>query len=224
MAQVMRKKNGKIVERPKLWKVALNFPGLPDMIVQRVPVSCMVGGGGGATTLVGNGIKLNVLDGTLPSGSWVYRSTTVLQDNYRYYRVIGCNLRVQASAKAAAPTSVLVLASAETTNPASTVSLFSGLSDDRFAVRRTMSPSGGGKDVVNFTHTVHDLSDVAGPRLRYDDSFVGDNTTGSPAAPSTVLYLWCVAIPTNGGSFTAATDPVFTVTGDIVVEWFTRQQ
>jgi len=194
--------------------------GLPDVLTMRVGVQCSVGGAGGATAIIANGIKLNMIGS---SSGTTFTSGESVASNYLKFRVIGFDLMCQVSAKATSPTDVLVMPSMEAINPASSAANFEAISTQRQAVRRVVGSVGSGKDVITFKIPVRDMYQVSGLEGKLTNDYDVDNSSGTPSDPTILAYLWLVTKPTNGGSFTAATDPVISVRGSVVVEYFQKQ-
>jgi len=222
-----KKKNGKskktyegLQERPTIWKLSLRHVGLPDVITMRVGVQCTVGGSGGATSTISNGIKLNCL-GSATGNSFITGET--LLGNYMKYRVLGYDLLAQISSKSAAPVNVVIAPSMDTTTPSTSTSNFESIATQRLAVRRVVGAVGSGKDVITVPLPFRRTEQVAGKEGELTNDYDSDGSSGTFGDPTILAYLWCVVMPTNGGSFTAATDPVISIRGSLLVSIFQKQ-
>lgn len=215
-----KEKEEGLQERPTIWRMRFHHVGLPDVITTRVGVQCSVGGAGGATSIVSNGIKLNMIGS--PSGTTFTYGEGIFA-NYLKMRVLGFELTAQISSKSTAPTTVVIIPSMESTNPLSTVANLEASSTQRMAVRRVVGAVGSGKDVIFARLPIRNMEQVSGAEGKIDASYDIDVSTGTPADPTLLAYLWVVATPTNGGSFTAATDPVVSIRGSLIVQHFQKQ-
>lgn len=213
------------IERPQKWVCVWRHVGLPDRLIAKVGVSVAFGGGGGAVTFISNGLKLNTTQSSSGISFSAGENLCLPGGIYNKYRVIGCDLMVTVSSKATTgPVDILMLPSAETTSPVTSVVQFDQASTFPHSCRRTLGVVGSGKDVEYFKLPFHSMQVLAGIESQLDENYDTDCTSGSSVDPVSLLYVWCVVKPTNGGSFSASTDPVFNVRGSLTVEYFDKAQ
>ncbi len=215
-----KQKEETLQERPVMWKLSLRHVGLPDVLTMRLGVQCTVGGGGGAVSLIANGVKLNTLATT--AGNYFTYGESVIP-NYYKCRVVGFDLIAQISSKFTAPSDVLIIPSVESTNPMTTTSTFEQAAAQRQALRRVVGAVGSGRDVITCHVPVHDIRAITGVEGVLTPDYDCDLSTGAPSDPTSLVYLWCVVKTTNGGSYTASTDPVISLRGSLTVEFFMKQ-
>lgn len=214
------------LERPQKWICYWNHVGLPDRLVAKVGVSVQFGGSGGAVGFISTGLKLNTTNST--SGT-SFSAVELLCSSvnpliYNKFRVLGCDLLCTVSSKATAPTDIVLFPSAETTSPVTSAVQFDNVSTFPHSVRRVIGAVGSGKDVIAFRLPFRSMQVIAGIESQLDENYDTDTTSGSFVDPTSLLYVWVVVKPTNGGNFSASTDPVFNIRGCLTVEYFDKAQ
>jgi hypothetical protein len=185
----------------------------------KLKVGYSVGGGGGAVAIISNSILLNGTSGATALLAQTAGSMVGWLTLYSKFRVTGCDLYVRAYGKFTTSTVILSLPTVEGTSPSSTLADMVINSVTPHAHLTGVSAVTAGKPCQDWRINLPTFEAIFGtPDLYTDEDYAG--TSG--ADPVKLAYLYLNSAPI-AGSFTANTDPFYTITGTLTVEMFDRQ-
>jgi hypothetical protein len=182
--------------------------------------TCVTVGGttAGAVTFVDNVIKIN----SLADATWntVLPGLDTYNEIYSSYRIVGCQMKLEAGSKHTANVNAAYLFT-DTSTAVTTAAGVLGASVNEYGGHRLLSAVSAGKPIATMLKKVWFAKVVGNDAVEIDDDYAA--ATSAVADPANLIYLHLMS-STQSGNFAANGDVAFTLNVALLVKFFNRRR